>query len=419
MKLFSARRLLVPLVPLYQSALTVRELGLFFGLEPVRRLRFPVISVGNLSTGGAGKTPLTIELVKALKQNGLRVDVLSRGYGRQSRLAARVNPKGTAAEFGDEPLLIAREAEVPVYVAPRRYDAGLLAEVEQSSADKEAAPVDQGPSPATEPTESKTANEADKSEEKESSASEHDTNRAKDTEKAAKASAPGVCVHLLDDGFQHRQLAREVNILLLNRQDWQDWLLPAGNLRESLRAIQRATVIAIPENERELEIALRAWGWQGPVWQLNRTMKIPTVKGPAAAFCGIARPEQFFTGLEAAGLQLAAQFAFPDHFAYTSSVLKEMLAEASAAGAKAFVTTEKDMVRLEKLTSIFPKNLPLVTAKLQIKIKHQGAAIDWLVDRVTPAKPAPSHPKATAIKSTPPAVSSNQPTTRNDSPRAQ
>ena len=128
---FSARRLLFPLIPLYRLALAFSRFRLRSGLEPVRRLRFPVVSVGNLSTGGSGKTPLTVALVKALARRGLRVDVLSRGYGRQSQLAAHVNPDGTAEEFGDEPLLIAREAGVPVYVAPERYNAGLLAEAEE------------------------------------------------------------------------------------------------------------------------------------------------------------------------------------------------------------------------------------------------------------------------------------------------
>ena len=129
-KPFSARRLLLPLVPLYRLGLALREFKLRAGLEPVRRLRFPVVSIGNLSTGGSGKTPLTIALAQLLKGKGFHVDVLSRGYGRKSKAAIRVDPKGSAEEFGDEPLLIAREAGVPVYVAPRRYDAGLLAEAD-------------------------------------------------------------------------------------------------------------------------------------------------------------------------------------------------------------------------------------------------------------------------------------------------
>jgi tetraacyldisaccharide 4'-kinase len=333
---YSARRLLLPLVPLYQLALAFRELRLLMGLEPVRRLHSPVVSVGNLSTGGSGKTPLTVALARVLAERGLSVDVLSRGYGRRSQLAARVKPDGIAADFGDEPLLIARETGLSVYVASQRFSAGRLAETDAAKTD---------------------------------------------------AENPQPIVHLLDDGFQHRQLAREVNILLLNRHDWQDWLLPAGNLREPRAALRRASVIAIPADEPELEAELRAWGWQGPLWRLHRAMEIPAVSGTVAAFCGIARPEQFFAGLEAAGVALAARFAFPDHFTYTGAVLEELLAKAREKGATAIVTTEKDLVRLGSLASIFPKSLPLKTAKLHIEIADQDAAIDWLVDRVAPKPP--------------------------------
>jgi tetraacyldisaccharide 4'-kinase len=119
---------MAPFMPLYAAGLALRNRRIENGSEQVRRLRFPVISIGNLSTGGSGKTPLTIALALALAGRGLRVDVLSRGYGRKSKLAARVNPNGTAKDFGDEPLQIARETGLPVYVASQRYDAGLLAE---------------------------------------------------------------------------------------------------------------------------------------------------------------------------------------------------------------------------------------------------------------------------------------------------
>ena len=171
----------------------------------------------------------------------------------------RVDPDGTAEEFGDEPLLIAREAGVPVYVAAAALRC------------RHAGRTD------------------------------------------AKQATIRPLVHILDDGFQHRQLHRDIDILLLDRNDWQDRLLPAGNLREPLHAAMRASVLAIPADDPEFEAELRAWGWKGPVWRLRRRMEIPQVAGPVVAFCGIARPEQFFAGLEAAGLQLAARLAFPDH----------------------------------------------------------------------------------------------------------
>jgi tetraacyldisaccharide 4'-kinase len=195
-------------------------------------------------------------------------------------------------------------------------------------------------------------------------------------------------VHLLDDGFQHRQLARDVDILLLNSHDWKDWLLPAGNLREPLEAARRADVIAIPADEPELEVALQMWGWEKPVWLLHRIMETPEVTGPVAAFCGIARPEQFFAGLESAGVEIAARFAFPDHFTYTHSALDELLTNAKTAGAETLITTEKDLARLGKQTEFLTKTMPLTTAHLRVKIEHQAEAIDWLIERLN-AKQSP------------------------------
>jgi tetraacyldisaccharide 4'-kinase len=330
---FPVRKLLLPLVPAYRLALALRELRLGAGLERVRRLGWPVVSIGSLSAGGAGKTPLTIALAKALTRRGLRVDVLSRGYGRGSQRPARVNPDGSAEEFGDEPLLIARETGVPVYVAGQRFEAGLLAE-------------------------------------------------------ADRCADLRLGLHLLDDGFQHRQLHRDVDILLMNRQDWHDTLLPAGNLREPLKAARRATVIAIPapgeepDGAPDLEAALRAWGWEGPVWRLRRRMEVPTVDGPVVAFCGIARPEQFFAGLEVAGLRIAARIAFSDHHRYTARDLDRLAAAARESGGTTLITTEKDQVRLGMLAAALPESLPLKTAGLRVEIENEDEAVEWLVERL-------------------------------------
>jgi tetraacyldisaccharide 4'-kinase len=294
----------------------------------VRKLRWPAISIGNLSTGGLGKTPLTIALAKGLTERGWYVDVLSRGYGRERSDASRVDLNGTADQFGDEPLLIARETQVPVYVAARRYEAGLLAEAAQGDSTPQA-------------------------------------------------------VHLLDDGFQHRQLQRNVDILLVNRQDWHDSLLPGGNLREPLRAARRATVIALPADDPALAIALQAWGWQGPVWRMKRTIDIPSEAGPVVAFCGIAQPGQFFAGLEAAGMQLAAQVAFPDHHRYTLADMERLTTTAHNRAAAALITTEKDLIRLGKLASAFPEFMPLKAARLTVEIENQDETFDWLAARVS------------------------------------
>ena len=194
-------------------------------------------------------------------------------------------------DFGDEPLLITRETEVPVYVAAKRYQAGLLAESH--------APQDP----------------------------------AKDHRLKA---------HILDDGFQHRQLARDIDILLLSQQDLSDHLLPAGNLRETLLAAKRAHVIAIPEGEPELAERVRSWGWVGVVWLLRRCMEIPQFDGPAVAFCGIAQPGQFFQGLEAASVNIAARVVFPDHYRYSTDDLERIVLAARLARARVLLTTEKD-----------------------------------------------------------------------------
>jgi tetraacyldisaccharide 4'-kinase len=317
---------LVPLTPLYRLGLAVREAGLRTGLEPVRRLRWPVVSIGNLSTGGAGKTPLTIALALALTRRGVSVDVLSRGYGRLSRMAARVDPDGTAEEFGDEPLEIARAAGVPVYVAAQRYDAGLLAERD---------------------------------------AEEHSSG-----------------IHLLDDGFQHRRLHRDANILMLNASDLNDRLLPAGNLREPLSTMHRASCIVIPAEDHALEGDLKAHGWQGPIWRIHRRMEVPHIDGPVVAFCGIARPEQFFQGLENAGLQLAARIVFPDHHRYTQADVNRLQAVARGSKATALITTEKDRVRLGRLADGFSKALALDTARLSIAIEDESSIVDSLLTSI-------------------------------------
>jgi tetraacyldisaccharide 4'-kinase len=147
--------------------------------------------------------------------------------------------------------------------------------------------------------------------------------------------------------------------------------------------------MAIPAKDPEFEAVLRAWGWQGPVWRLRRKMEVPAVNGLVVAFCGIARPEQFFAGLESAGLHLAARFAFPDHHPYRAADRERLLAAARLAGAAALVTTEKDRVRLGKLATARPETFPLLTAGLHVEIEHEDEAVHWLVERL---HPAPTNP---------------------------
>ena len=189
-------------------------------------------------------------------------------------------------------------------------------------------------------------------------------------------------VHILDDGFQHRQLHRDVDILLVSREDWHDHLLPAGNLREPIQAANRAGVLAIPADDPNFESELRSWGWTGPVWRLHRRMEIPSVSGPVVAFCGIARPEQFFSRLEAAGMRVSARIVFADHHCYTPADIERLVTTVRSANATALITTEKDKVRLDKLAAEFPTSLPLETARLTISIEDESQVSEWLAARL-------------------------------------
>jgi tetraacyldisaccharide 4'-kinase len=349
------RPLLLPLVPLYAAGLALRELRLEHGWEKVRILWYPVISVGNLSTGGTGKTPLMVALVRLLRREGINVDVLSRGYGRKSSQAARVRADGSAEEFGDEPLLIARKTGVPVWVAPERYEAGKLAD-------------------------------------------EHFIQGGGEM-----SGDPVPLVHLLDDGFQHRQLFRDIDVLLVNSEDMQDSLLPAGNLREPLSAFRRANVLAIPADDKQAEQYLTdllaadgdsgEHGWIGPVWRLRRRMEVPEIDGPVAAFCGIARPKQFFDGLEAHGLHLVSRRVFADHHRYSKKDIETLLGSARKAGAKSFITTEKDHVRMGDLANRLGADLPLRTADLTIEFDDELSVVAWLKMRLAKTHMAQAHRK--------------------------
>ena len=119
-------------------------------------------------------------------------------------------------------------------------------------------------------------------------------------------------------------------------------------------------------------------------------MEVPSIDGPVAAFCGIARPEQFFAGLESAGLKLATCTAFPDHYCYTGRDVENLLAKAGATGATALITTEKDHMRLGELASAFPAELPLKTAALVSEIEDESAVLNWLTARLAASRAAVS-----------------------------
>ncbi|MEO8257253.1 MAG: tetraacyldisaccharide 4'-kinase [Acidobacteriota bacterium] len=303
-----------------------------------RRLRRPVISVGNLSVGGAGKTPLVAAIARLLVERGERPAILSRGYGRSrpqdgvtvvSDGAAVLAPVESA---GDEPLMLARALPgVPVLVAADRYLSGRLAE-----------------------------------------------------EKL------GARVHLLDDGFQHLQLWRDVDLLAVSEDDLHDIPLPGGRLREARAAAADADAALVDAgylNEAErigrllgLPTAFMVVRTLGPPRLIasGDTVVVPANE-PVFAVAGIARPERFFGDLASAGWRVAGTMRFRDHHRFSNRDVARVAAAARAAGARLIMTTEKDAVRLtgKDFGPIPAAAVPLVTA-----IEPSPAFADWLIDRL-------------------------------------
>ena len=275
-----------PLTWTFAQLVKARNARYDSGRAPVQRLRLPVISVGNLSVGGSGKTPFVQTLGRWLRAQGIGYDVLSRGYGRSSRGVLRVDPAGPASLYGDEPLLLARTLEAPVYVGEERYLAGLAAEA---------------------------------------------------------AAENKVRVHILDDGFQHRQLHRDFDIVLLGHGDLRASLLPFGRLREPLSALERASAVVAPED-------LAALLAEPNVWHIRRRLVLhePVPTRPLA-FCGLARPRQFWQSLNDIGIYPAGTYAFGDHHRYTAKDIALLKRLARQHDANGFVTTEKDRVKLDGL----------------------------------------------------------------------
>lgn len=304
------RRWAWPLVPLYAAGLAAKDGLRAAGVLPVRRLKWPVVSVGSLSAGGAGKTPVVIALVKLLQERGWCVDVLSRGYRREGKAVERVAPTALEAgrRFGDEPVLIAKRTGTPVWLASERFLAGEAAEAASETAVR--------------------------------------------------------CVHVLDDGFQHRQLARGVDLVLVTAADLEDGLLPAGNLREPLRALKRADVAVIREDEQgRVEERVRRLMRPGALlWTVRRELQVDAAgsAGPRPmAFCAIARPEGFVAMLADALRPVVKAVFFKDHHRYEMADIERIVRIAQETKATGFVVTEKDEVKLsvamyDRLRSIGP-----------------------------------------------------------------
>ncbi len=302
-----------PLAALFGAAVRTRNEFYDRGMIAVRRLEGLVVSIGNLTVGGSGKTPFLILMGELLKQRGIAFDVLSRGYRRQTQGVAIVDPSGSARDFGDEPLLIARKLGVPVVVGEDRHSAGEMAE-----------------------------------------------------------ATFGPQLHLLDDGFQHRRLARDFDIVLVAPTDAQDSLLPAGRLREPVSSLSRADAVVLTNDASADGLRLR----NQLIWRVRRDIIAPREQEPCIAFCGIARPQEFFAQLRAAGVAITASRSFRDHHPYTKADIRDLLQLRKQHGAPAFVTTEKDAVNLGAHLQALQ---PLHVVPVLMQLENAEAALDAML----------------------------------------
>ncbi len=286
------------------------------GYLPARRLQGPVVCVGNIAAGGSGKTPFVMLLGELLGARGIKFDILSRGYGRRSRGVLLVDPCGLPEQFGDEPLLMARKLQVPVVVGEDRYEAGRFAEAKF-----------------------------------------------------------GVQLHLLDDGFQHRALARDFDIVLVTPQDASDRLLPGGRLREPLRSLERADAVVLASGASEDAFPVRG----KIIWRARRGISAKNVPAQPVVFCGIARPRNFLLQLRAASIEPAAQAFYRDHHAYSEKDVRELIELKQRSEAGGFVTTEKDAVNLGPYLSALE---PLAVVPVRMELENAANAVDTILRKI-------------------------------------
>ncbi len=330
---------LIPFTPLYNLVVATKRQFYEWGWLKKRWLQAPVISVGSISAGGAGKTPFVAMLAQLLRGRGYAVSILTRGYGRTSQVVEQVEPYDDPYWHGDEPVLLAQRSKVPVFAGADRYEAGMLAE------------------------------------------------------RADLKLNGRVAVHLLDDGFQHLRLGRNVDIVLLTVEDTEDVLLPAGNLRESVATAGKAQIIVVREEEeaklRDELVELHGEGREFATWVIRRSLVLldgeaqtflPTMP---LAFCGIARPENFTRMLTNARYEPIETMAFADHHPYREDDMERLIERAMRVGANGFVTTEKDAVKITpQLRAQLSKIGPLIVARLKVELVNEKEAFGQLVSLI-------------------------------------
>lgn len=300
----------------FELTTRLRVLVYRMGLVPIRELGHPVISVGNLTVGGTGKTPLVCFLACELKKKGYQPVVLSRGYQGSYQGPTLLVSDGqktfcSAEESGDEPYLMAQTLKgVPIVVGKNRFQAGRCVENKYER-----------------------------------------------------------LIYILDDGYQHLQLKRNLNILVVDGTDpFSNYrLLPCGRLREPLKAIERADSIVITRshiasNPHELEAEIRQWNPRVPIthfyhnvtglYDLKNGQRFRTrdfLAKPVVALAAIGNPQVFLHDLHHYQIKVVEQFLFRDHHRYTQDELNDIRRRRREVQAVALVTTEKDAVRLQHL----------------------------------------------------------------------
>jgi tetraacyldisaccharide 4'-kinase len=299
----------------YRLALATREGAYRLRLLRTGRLRCPVVSVGNITVGGSGKTPMVEHVARCLRELGATPAVVSRGYGRDTRgigiVADREGPRLPPRAAGDEPVLLAEHLSgVPVVVGEKRLEAGQVA-----------------------------------------------------------LDECGATVIVLDDGFQHRTLRKDLEILVVNgRAPWGNRrLFPRGMLREPLSAMERAHLFVVtnPLTPAEAESAadtIRRHNPRAPVlvarYQVvgglaareGHTLAPSALAGRRLlAFAGLGSPRGFADTLSTAGVEVAGLIEYPDHHWFAERDLEDLAQHARALGADGLVTTEKDWIRLRDL----------------------------------------------------------------------
>jgi tetraacyldisaccharide 4'-kinase len=306
----------------------------------------PVISVGNITMGGTGKTPCVLLLARILKQRGRRPGILTRGYGRNSPQKHLALAPGTILNpehSGDEPQMFVRSGLAPVGIGADRFQTGTLL-VRDFGAD----------------------------------------------------------VLLLDDGFQHQRLARNVDVVLIDALDpfGGGQIFPLGRLREPPAGLARAHLILITRSELSdltaiIERQVRRWKVRAPVfragvepqaWVEHRTSRQHSpAERPferAGVFCGLGNPEAFRRTLERMGVEPVAWLDFEDHHRYRARELRRISQEMSAQGATALVTTEKDVMNLCESSDDLLAPLPLYWLKVAMTIEREAEFVSEIERRL-------------------------------------